>query len=100
MSFVASALEAYGDLLKGLVDGLLGDIFPGLAAALTSFIDDAINLAKQALNSIADALKSAVNSLLDAVAGALTGLIEAYKAAINTALALATAVLTGDCECG
>ncbi|MCO4770088.1 MAG: DUF4157 domain-containing protein [Deltaproteobacteria bacterium] len=98
VSFVAGALEAYGSLLKGLVDGLLGDIFPGLAAALTGFIDSAIELANQAVNAIADALKSAVNSLLDMVAGALTGLIEAYKAAINAAMALATAVLTGDWE--
>ena len=98
VSFVAGALEAYGSLLKGLVDGLLGDIFPGLAAALTGFIDSAIELANKAVNAIADSLKNAVNSLLDMVAGALTALIEAYKAAINAALALATAVLTGDWE--
>ena len=98
VSFVSAALVAYGDLLKGLVDGLLGDIFPGLAAALTGFIDSAIEFAKQALNTIADALKSAVTALLDSIAGALTALIEAYRAAINAAMALATAVLTGDWE--
>ena len=98
LSFVTAALEAYGDLLKGLVDGLLGDIFPGLAAALCDFIDSAVELATQALNAIGEALKNAVNALLDSIAGALTGLIEAYKAAINAAMALAKAVLTGDWE--
>lgn len=98
LSFVVAALEAYGELLKGLVDGLLGDIFPGLAAALTEFIDAAVDLAVQAVNFIAEKLKEGINALLDAVAGALNAIIAAYKAAIQAALALAKAVLTGDWE--
>jgi len=95
-SFVCAALEAYGEFLKFMVDGLLGDIFPGLAAALTEFIDAAVNLAKQAVNYIAEKLKEVVNALLDWMLAGITALIEAYKAGIQFALSLAKAALTGD----
>jgi len=95
-SFVCAALEAYGEFLKFMVDGLLGDIFPGLAAALTEFIDAAVNLAKQAVNYIAEKLKAVVNALLDWMLAGITALIEAYKAGIQFALSLAKAALTGD----
>jgi len=97
-SFVCAALEAYGDFLKFLVEGLLGDIFPGLAAALTEFIDAAVNLAKQAVNYIAEKLKEVANALLDWMLAGITAILEAYKAAIQFALSLAKAVLTGDWE--
>jgi hypothetical protein len=98
VKFVSAALEAYGELLKALVDGLLGDIFPGLAKALTEFIDAAVDLAKKAVEAIGELLKKGIAALLDAVAGALKAIIAAYKAAIEAALALAKAVLTGDWE--
>ncbi len=81
-----------------MVDGLLGDIFPGLAAALTEFIDAAVNLAKQAVNYIAEKLKEVANALLDWMLAGITALIEAYKAGIQFALSLTKAVLTGDWE--
>ncbi len=96
VKFVSAALEAYGELLKGLVSGLLGDIFPGLAAALNEFIDSAVDLAKQAVAAVGEALKKGISALLDFVAGALNAIVAAYKAAIEAALALAQAVLTGD----
>ena len=98
VKFVSAAIEAYGELLKGLVNGLLGDIFPGLAKALTEFIDKAVDLAKKAVSAIGEALKKGIAALLDAVAGFLKAIIAAYKAAIAAALALAKAVLTGDWE--
>jgi phage-related protein len=94
--FVVAALEGFGELLKGLVDNLLGDIFPGLAAALTDFIDSAVDLAVSAVNAIADALKDGINALLDGLKGAITAALEAYRAAINAAIAIAQAVVTGD----
>ena len=98
VKFVSAAIEAYGDLLKGLVNGLLGDIFPGLAKALTEFIDQAVDLAKKAVEAVGELLKKGISALLDAIAGALKAIIAAYKAGIEAALALAKAVLTGDWE--
>lgn len=94
--FVISALQVLGNVLTGLVNELLGDIFPELAAALTALIDAAVDLAVAAVNAIADALIAGINALLDAIGGAITAILEAYRAAINAALAFAQALLTGD----
>jgi hypothetical protein len=94
--FAVGLVKAYGELLKGLVQGLLGSVFPELAAALTEAIDAAVNLAVAAINWIADQLKAGLLALLDSIGSALTALLEAYRAAINAAIAIARAALTGD----
>ncbi|MCP5060088.1 MAG: DUF4157 domain-containing protein [bacterium] len=94
--FVVSALQALGDVLTGLIDDLLGDIFPVLAAALTQLVNAAVDRAVSAVNALADALIAGINALLDAIGGAITAILEAYQAAINAALAFAQALLTGD----
>ena len=94
--FAVGLVKAFGELLKGLVQDLLGDIFPGLAAALTELIDAAVNAYVAAINWIADQLKAGLLALLDSIGAAITALLEAYRAAINAAIAIARAALTGD----
>ena len=94
--FVMGALQVLGNVLTGLVNDLLGDIFPGLAAALNELIDAAVDLAVSAVNALADGLIAGINALLDSIGGAITAILEAYRAAINAALAMAQALLTGD----
>ncbi|MEM7674977.1 MAG: DUF4157 domain-containing protein, partial [Myxococcota bacterium] len=50
-AFVIEALQELGEALKGLVDDLLGDIFPELAAALNELIDAAVDFAVAAVNA-------------------------------------------------
>jgi phage-related protein len=94
--FAVSLVRAFGELLKTLVQDLLGSIFPELAAALVELIDAAVEAAVAAINWIADRLKAGILALLDAIGAAITALLEAYRAAINAALAIARAALTGD----
>ena len=98
ISFATSALDALGDALKGLVDGLLGDIFPGLAAALNDLIDSAVNLAKDAVNAVGEKLKAAVTAAIDALNAGIQAAINTFKAAVSTALAIASAIASGDWE--
>jgi phage-related protein len=94
--FAIALVQAYGELLKGLVDALLGDLFPELAAALTAAIDAAVDAVTAAIQWIADTLEAGLHALLDSIGAALTALLEAYRAAITAALQLAQAALTGD----
>lgn len=94
--FIKGVISAYGELVKGLVDGLLGEIFPELAAALTELIDAAVAAAHELVDAVAEGLKSAVDALVDTVFAAFDAILSAYQLAVNAALALATAVITGD----
>lgn len=94
--FLRSLVEAFGQFLKGLVQALLANIFPGLARALMSFIDQAVALATRAINAVAQALRSAVNAIVEALRAGINAILNAYQAAVNAALALARAALTGD----
>ena len=58
----------------------------------------AVNLAKQAVNYIAEKLKAAVNALLDWMVAGIKAIVEAYKAAMEFALSVAKAILSGDWE--
>lgn|GEM_PF-1512720 len=98
ISFATAALDVLGDALKSLVTNLLGDIFPGLASALNDLIDSAVNMAKDAVNAIGEQLKAAVAAAIDGLNGAIQAVINAYKAAVATALAIASAAVTGDWE--
>ena len=97
---VSEALQAIvsrlGEGLKSLVDGLLGDIFPELARALTAAIDRAVTAVNSAIDAVATALTDAVNAIAAALTAAVNALLDVFQAAINSAFALLQAALTGD----
>lgn len=94
--FIQAAIAVYGELLKGLVDGLLGELFPELAAALNGFIDAAVGLAQAAIRAAADALVAGVNALAEAAHAGLDSILDAFQGALNFASSLINAALTGD----
>ena len=98
ISFACKALDFLGDMLKKLVSGLLGNIFPGLARALNALIDKAVEGAKKGLKKLGEALKAAVNALVDGLNKAIQAVLNVAKVAIQTALTVAAAVVTGDWE--
>ena len=98
ISFATSTLDQLGGLLKGLVDSLIGDIFPGLAAALNEFIDSTVASAKEAVTAIGEGLKTAVAAAVDGLNSGIQLVISAYKTAITAALAVASAIISGDWE--
>ena len=94
--WVNEAIAAFGTFLKGLVDGLLGELFPRLAAALNAAIDKAVSLAQAAVNVIAAKLTAAVAAFVEGLRAGLNAIVAAYQGALNAAFALVGAVLTGD----
>ena len=98
VSFACKALDVLGDMLKKLVNGLLGDLFPGLAKALNDAIDSAVNVAKAAVKKIGEAVKAAVAAAIDGLNSAIQKVLSVAKAAIQTALTVASALVTGDWE--
>ena len=97
-NLVVGLIEAFGEFLQAMVDNLLGAIFPELAAWLNEKIDQAVQLATDAVNWVADRLKEGINALLDGLKAGILAAIEAARAGINFALDLARAALTGDWE--
>lgn len=95
-TFIKGAIEAYGTLLKGLVNTLLADTFPGLAKALNSVIDGAVDLASKAVDLVADGLKKAVDFAADGLFAAFDAVLSAYEGAIKGALTFLEAAVTGD----
>ncbi|MCB9124193.1 MAG: hypothetical protein H6643_06710 [Caldilineaceae bacterium] len=95
-SFIQSAIAAFGTFLTGLVQGLLGDIFPELAARLTAAIDRAVTAAQRAVEAVAEGLRQGVNALVEGLRSAINAVLDTFQAAINGALAILEAALTGD----
>jgi hypothetical protein len=98
ISFACQALDALGNILKELVNTLLGSIFPGIAKWINDKIDKAVNAAKAAVKAAGEALKKAVSALVDGLNKAIQAALNLARTAIQTALALAAAVVTGDWE--
>jgi hypothetical protein len=94
--FAISMIRELGELLKDLVNALLADIFPELAAALNELIDAAVEAAVAAVTWLAEQAKAGILALLDSIGAALNQLLEALRAAISAALQIAKAALTGD----
>ena len=95
-SFICDVISAYGEFLKGAIQGLLGDVFPGLADALCGFVDTAVELAQEAVNYMAEKLKGAINTLLDKLGAVINAVLKVWQAAIEIALAVAEGIITGD----
>jgi hypothetical protein len=95
-SFICDAIAAYGSFLQGAIQGLLGDIFPGLADALCSFVDAAVEYVQSKVQELAEGLKEGIAAMCDAVAGAINAILDVYEGLVQGAIALAQAVITGD----
>ena len=89
--FICDAIAAFGDFLKQAIQGLLGDIFPGLADALCSFVDATVEYAQSKVQQLAESLKEGIAALCDAVAGAINAILSIYEGLIQGALAIAQA---------
>jgi len=95
-AFITAAITAFGDLLKGLVDALLGDIFPGLAQALNEAIDRVVERANATVNAIADGLMQGVDALVDMLQASLDAILDIFQGALNSVMGILEAVFTGD----
>ncbi|WP_062290941.1 hypothetical protein [Nostoc piscinale] len=95
-NFIKEAIAAFGDFLKGLVDNLLGEIFPELAAALNRLIDEAVDLAQQAVDAVAAELKAGINALVEGLRAGLNAVLDVLQAGLEFAINIMQAVLTGD----
>lgn len=93
---ITAAIAAFGDFLRGLVQDLLGSVFPELAAALTRFIDRAVEVATRAVEAVAEGLRRGVNALVEGLRAGINAIIDAYQAAVNLALSVLRAAVTGD----
>lgn len=94
--FIKDAIAAYGALLQAAITGLIGEIFPELAAALTAAIDTAVTAAQNAVDVVANGLKAGVSALVEGLRAGLMAIIDAYQAAVTLALSFAAAAITGD----
>lgn len=94
--FIKAAIAAFGELLKGLINGLLSNIFPGLAARLTRFIDMAVHLAQSAVDAVAEALRNGINALVEGLRAGLNAVLDVLQAGLEFASALIQAALSGD----
>ncbi len=96
VAFINEAIAAFGELVKAAIQDLLGSVFPELADALCDFVDSAVTYAQEAVTALGEQLKEGIAALCDAVGAVLNTILSIYEAAINTALAFASAVITGD----
>lgn len=95
-AFVQEAISLLGEALKGLVNTLLGDIFPGLAKWLSDQIDSAVTQAKAAVQKIAADLKEKVCALIDAFKAKIDAILSFFQSAVTTVLSIVKAVASGD----
>ena len=82
VSFINSAIEAFGELAKGLIQGLLGQLFPELAEALCGFVDSAVTMATEAVTALGEKRKEGITALGDALEGAINAILSVYAARI------------------
>lgn len=95
-AFIQEAISVLGEVLKGLVNTLLGDVFPGLAKWLNDKIDNAVTQTKAAVQKIATELKDKVYALIDAFKAKIDGILSFFQSAVTTVLSIVKAVASGD----
>lgn len=94
--FIKSAIAAFGEVLKGLVNTLLADLFPELAQKLNEKIDAAVEAAQKKVDQAAEDLKAGVDALVDKLQAGLDAILDVFQGALNLALGVLAAALTGD----
>lgn len=95
-NFVKDAIKVFGELLKVAVDGLIGQVFPELAARLNAAIDEAVVTAQTAVDAVADTLKAGINALVEGLRAGINAALNAFQAGLSLAVGLVGAALTGD----
>ncbi len=98
IKWAKKALDGLGSLLKGLVNGLIGDIFPGLAKALNEGIDAGIDLAKKGVDTVGEKLKEGVTAAIDTVNATVQKGLQVAKVGLQTAVRVTGCIATGDFE--
>ena len=98
VAFIKHALSAYYDFWIGLVDRLLGDIFPGFAAAFRKAVESLKAKVFEALDTVAATYLGALRFVADTLVAGLNAGLEAYKAGVATYIALWEAIQTGQWE--
>lgn len=98
IKWAKKALDSLGGFMKGLVNGLIGDIFPGAAKWLNDKIDSGIDLAKKGVEKVGDDLKKGVEAAVDGVNKTVQKGLQVAKTGMQTAVRVAGKVATGDFE--
>ncbi|MCO4772710.1 MAG: hypothetical protein KDA24_21945, partial [Deltaproteobacteria bacterium] len=98
IKWAKKALDGLGSLLKGLVNGLIGDIFPGLAKELNGLIDSGIDLAKKGCDVVGEKLKEGVTAAVDTVNAVVQKGLQVVKVGLQTAVRVTGCIATGDFE--
>jgi len=98
ISWAKKALDGLGSLLKGLVSGLIGDLFPELAKKLNEAIDSGIDLAKKGCDVVGEKLKEGVTAAVDTVNAVVQKGLQVAKVGLQTAVRVTGCIATGDFE--
>ncbi len=98
VAIVSTIISAYYDFVRLVIEELLAEAFPELAAALLEAVDAIESMVLSAVQSIGEFAKSAVATIADWALAAIDGLISAIQAGFQMAGAFLTAVVTGDWE--
>ena len=96
VSFISEALTAYYDMWKGLIQGLLGEIFPELADALCAWIDQWQEFVLSTLNMIAEKLVEALETLAAWIVEGMNMLLAAYQAYVAFYISLLESIQQGE----
>jgi len=95
-SWVVDKLNGFREWAKSQVDKYLKESFPGLANAINSGINFAVDGAVAGVNFVADTAIAGVEALANGLAAALDKILSVYQAALKAAVQIAGAVVTGD----
>jgi hypothetical protein len=98
IKWAKKALDGLGSLLKGLVDNLIGDLFPELAKKLNDAIDSGIELAKKGCDVVGEKLKEGVTAAVDTVNAVVQKGLQVAKVGLQTAVRVTGCIATGDFE--
>lgn len=94
--FIQKTIRAFGELLKTLVDELIGKIFPELAQKLKDYIDKGVAESCQAVQQIADELKKKISDLIDGLKAAIDWILSKFQVALTTGISFLKALVSGD----
>lgn len=98
IGWAKKALDGLGALMKGLVSGLIGDLFPELAKTLNAAIDSGIDLAKKGCDVVGEKLKEGVTAAIDTVNATVQKGLQVVKVGLQTAVRVTGCIATGDFE--
>ncbi len=93
-NLIINLIKGFGEFLKGLVNIALA-AFPEIAERINGWIDQAVEVAVDAVNALADALKEIANAILDAVGAVLDFILSVYQAFFNALLDVLEFIVIG-----